>query len=180
MITIWFLFYLLAICSQPCSNGGSCTGPNFCTCTSSWTGFQCETPSPIIYSQSFVASYISGASSQCTAWLTFQSQLVSRPYTSMTIKGTNNPTGITLTNSAYVLGLATALRTNTPYGPVFSDGYLWAVGLCGGFYELTTTGSVCQCNTGYTLRPCIGNGNWGAINGHACGASSQTMTVIFR
>ncbi|CAF1491107.1 unnamed protein product [Adineta steineri] len=180
MITIWLSFYLLAICSQQCSNGGSCTGPNSCTCTSSWTGSQCETPSPIIYSQGFVTGYISGASSQCTAWLTFQSQLISRPYTSMTIKGTNNPTGITLTNSAYVLGLATALRTNTPYGPVYSNGYSWAVGLCGTNYELTATGSVCQCNTGYTLRPCLGGSSWGGINGYTCNASYQTMTVIFR
>ncbi|CAF0925565.1 unnamed protein product [Adineta steineri] len=34
-----------AICFPQCSNGGKCTGPNFCTCTSLWTGSRCETPS---------------------------------------------------------------------------------------------------------------------------------------
>ncbi len=98
----------------------------------------------------------------------------------MTMMGTNDPTGITLTNPTYILGIATALRTNTAYGPVSSNGYSWAVGTCGNGLELTATGSICQCNTGYTVRPCIGDLNWGAINGYTCGASSQTMTVIFQ
>jgi hypothetical protein len=99
----------------------------------------------------------------------------------MTMQGTNDPTGITLTTASYVAAIALALRTTTTYGPVSSNGYSWAVGACGGSpYELTATGSVCYCNTGYTLRPCIGNDNWGAINGYTCGASTQTMTVIFQ
>ncbi|CAF1462193.1 unnamed protein product, partial [Adineta steineri] len=32
-----------AICVPQCSNGGKCTGPNSCTCTSLWTGPRCET-----------------------------------------------------------------------------------------------------------------------------------------
>ncbi|CAF4111796.1 unnamed protein product, partial [Adineta steineri] len=32
------------ICFPQCSNGGKCTGPNSCTCTSLWTGPRCETP----------------------------------------------------------------------------------------------------------------------------------------
>ncbi|CAF1395393.1 unnamed protein product [Adineta steineri] len=32
-----------AICFPQCSNGGKCTGPNSCTCTSLWTGPRCET-----------------------------------------------------------------------------------------------------------------------------------------
>ncbi|CAF3980827.1 unnamed protein product [Adineta steineri] len=35
-----------AICFPQCSNGGKCTGPNSCTCTSSWTGPRCETHFP--------------------------------------------------------------------------------------------------------------------------------------
>ncbi len=135
----------------------------------------------IVYSQSFTHGVTS--SSQCTAWLTFQSQLISRPYTSLTIKGSNDPTGITLINPTYILGMANALRTNTAYGPVSSNGYSWAVGVCAvssSYSELTATGSICSCNTGYTVRPCIGNANWGAINAYTCNGSSQTMIVIFQ
>ena len=136
--------------------------------------------SSIIYSQSFANGVT--PSSECTAWLTFQSQLISRPYTSLTIKGSIDPTGITLTNPSIILDIANALRTNTAYGPISSNGYSWAVGVCavsGSFYELTATGSICSCNTGYTVRPCIGNSNWGGINSNTCSGSSQTMTVIF-
>jgi hypothetical protein len=136
--------------------------------------------SSIVYSQGFASGVI--PSSQCTAWLTFQSLLISRPYTSMTISGSNDPIGITLTNAAYVLGIATALRTNTAYGPVSSNGYSWAVGVCavsGNYYELTATGGICGCSTGYTVRPCIGNSNWGGVAGSTCGGGSQTLTVTF-
>lgn len=27
-----------------CANGGNCTGPDFCTCTDEWTGYDCRTP----------------------------------------------------------------------------------------------------------------------------------------
>ncbi len=145
--------------------------------------FEFFVASSITYSQTFVSGTYTVSSSQCLAWLTFQSLLVSSSYTSMTMKGTNDPTGITLTNPAYILGIANALRTNGAYGPVTSNGYSWAVGNCavsGVYAELTATGCVCCCNTGYTLRPCIGNYNWGAINAYTCSPSAQTMEVIFQ
>jgi hypothetical protein len=95
------------------------------------------------------------------------------------MSGSNDPIGITLTSSTDILGIVNALLTSSTYGPVSSNGYSWAVGICGSGPELTATGTICQCNTGYTVRPCIGNSNWGAINGSTCSASSQTMTVIF-
>jgi hypothetical protein len=98
----------------------------------------------------------------------------------MTIQGSNNPTGITLTTPAYILGIANALQAGSTYGPVSSNGYSWAVGTCLGGLELTATGAMCYCNTGYTVRPCIGNSNWGAINAYTCGASTQTLIVIFQ
>ena len=124
-------------------------------------------------------------SPECIAWLTFQSQLASHSFTSLTIKGSTNPTGITLTNSAYVAAIANALNTNTAYGPVSSNGYSWAVGNCavsgiGYQSELTASGGICGCSSSYTVRPCIGNSNWGGINGATCGAGTQTLTVIFQ
>lgn len=137
--------------------------------------------SAVIYSQTFFGSTTPG--SQCTAWDIFRSQLTGSSYTTLKISGSNNPTGITLTTPSFVQGIANALRTNTAYGPVSSNGYLWAVGLCavsGPQYELTATGSICACNTGYTVRPCIGNMNWGGINGGTCWASTQTLTVTIQ
>ena len=32
-----------AVCTPVCSNGGTCSSPGVCTCTSSWTGSRCAT-----------------------------------------------------------------------------------------------------------------------------------------
>ena len=32
-----------AVCSSPCQNGGTCTGPDTCSCDVGWMGLQCET-----------------------------------------------------------------------------------------------------------------------------------------
>ena len=31
----------IAICSQDCANGGTCTAPDACTCSAGWTGQYC-------------------------------------------------------------------------------------------------------------------------------------------
>ena len=31
-----------AVCNSPCQNGGTCTGPDTCTCAVGWTGMKCE------------------------------------------------------------------------------------------------------------------------------------------
>ncbi len=96
------------------------------------------------------------------------------------MEGTNSPTGITLTNPTYIAAIASALHTNTAYGPVSSNGYSWSVGVCRSGFELSATGSTCQCSSGFTVRPCIGDSNWGGINATTCSSSTQTMTVIFQ
>lgn len=137
--------------------------------------------SALVYSQTF--SNGATPSSQCSVWLSYLNSLAGRTFNSVTISGSLNSVGITLTNSAMATAIANALRTNTAYGPVSSNGYSWAVGPCavsGGYHELTATGAVCQCNTGYTIRPCIGNLNWGGVNSATCSGSTQTITVTFR
>ncbi len=39
--------YVVAICLEPCQNGGTCTDVNFCTCTNGFTGQLCEVPPPV-------------------------------------------------------------------------------------------------------------------------------------
>ncbi|CAF1686753.1 unnamed protein product [Rotaria magnacalcarata] len=164
------------------STSTTTTSATSTTTTTTETTETTTTSSMIIYTESFINSVT--PSSQCTAWATFCNLLVTQSYMSLTMKGSTSSTGITLTNSTLVIAIANALHTNASYGPVSSDGYSWAVGICGSSgsnsYELTATGTVCSCTTGYTVRPCIGNQNWGGINGTTCGSASQTMTVIFQ
>ena len=131
----------------------------------------------LTYSQTFT----SGAtpSAQCTAWTTFASALPLRTYTSMTLRGSLDMTGVSVTTPAVISGIVLALRTSTAYGPVTSNGRSWAVGLCGSGYEVSANGAACACSTGYDIRPCIGNSNFGGINGASCSAATQTIILSF-
>jgi hypothetical protein len=46
LVTLDYLACLLlnAVCSSLCQNGGSCSGPDTCTCPDGWTGPYCEQP----------------------------------------------------------------------------------------------------------------------------------------
>lgn len=132
----------------------------------------------LTYSQSFT----SGAtpSSQCSAWTSFVAQLTVRPYSLLILRGSIDPIGVIVTDPFAIGNIALALRTSTSYGPLTSNSRSWAVGSCGGGYELSASGSVCACVTGYNVRPCIGNSNYGGINGATCSAPSQTIIVTFQ
>ena len=119
-------------------------------------------------------------SAQCTAWTSFVTLLTVRPYTGLVIRGSVDPVGVAVTDPTVIAGIALALRTSGVYGPVTSNGRSWAVGLCGSGRELSASGAVCSCTTGYTVRPCIGNSNWGGVNTATCGGSTQTMIVEFQ
>ena len=132
-----------------------------------------------MYSQFFTRG--STPTSQCTAWTSFVAQLMVLPYTSLTINGTYDSIGITLTNSSVVASIASALRTSTSYGPVTSNSRSWTVGTCGSSSELSASGSICSCpNPNYIVRPCMSNSNFGGVNTDTCGGPSLTMTVIFQ
>jgi hypothetical protein len=134
--------------------------------------------SNITYSQSFTTGVI--PTTQCTAWATFVALLTVRPYSLLIARGSVDPVGVTVTDPVVIGNIALALRTSTAYGPVNSNARSWGVGLCGGGYELTVTGFVCSCTTGYVVRPCIGNTNYGGINGATCSGLTQTMMVTFQ
>ena len=129
------------------------------------------------YSATFSTS-ASSTASDCATWQAFTTGLTCSSYSTMRIYGTNNPTGITITSASVVTGLAAALRANSTYTGT-AGGYTWAVGSCGSGLEITSTGSVCGCSSGYTIRACIYNTNWGGINGATCGATGQTLSLYF-
>ena len=132
----------------------------------------------ITYTQSFTSGVT--PSSQCTAWTAFVAQLIVRSYTKLTIRGTYDTVGVTITDPTVIGNIALALRTSVAYGPVTSNGRSWAVGACGSGMELSANGAVCWCNTGYIVRPCINNLNWGGANTATCSGPSQTLTVEFQ
>jgi hypothetical protein len=139
----------------------------------------CLIVATVTYTQIFTTGVT--PSSQCTAWSTFVAQLTVRAYTLLTLCGSNDPVGVIVNDTVVIANIALALRTSAAYGPVTTtNSRSWAVGSCGSGYELSASGAVCFCVTGYNIRPCIGNSNYGGINGVTCSAPTQIITVIFR
>ncbi|CAF0796124.1 unnamed protein product [Adineta steineri] len=129
------------------------------------------------YSQSFINGVT--PTTQCTAWITFAAGLTCTSYSSLRIYGSNDPTGLTISDPYVVTAIAVALRANTTYSAT-SNGYTWIVGVCGSGYEITATGTLCTCNSGYTIRPCIGGtANSGGIAGSTCPTGTQTLSLDF-
>ncbi|MFH1319535.1 MAG: GEVED domain-containing protein [Bacteroidota bacterium] len=149
------------------------------------------TAQTITYSEMFTsgASYCPG-DPQYDNWGIFRSQLDTNAlaFTKVTIKGTNDPAGLTCTDAAIVKQIAGSIKDGIG-GDWTCNALSWHVGVgcsAGGCalvadaIEFNATGSDCSCDAlGYVLRPCIGNSNWGGVNSTACGAPTQTMTVEF-
>jgi hypothetical protein len=118
------------------------------------------------------------AVAQCADWNAFRAQLTG-VYTSITMRGSNDPVGHTCTG-ATATAMCNALNTGGAAGPTLCDGNTWLVDVCNGT-ELNASGVTCACQTpgvGYDLRPCISNLNWGGVDTVTCSAPTQTMTVI--
>lgn len=137
----------------------------------------------VTYSQNFTQS--SASTSQCAAWGVFQGQLTPGSYHTMRIWGTNDMTGITLTDFTAVNAMATAIKNASTYISGTLNGHVWSV--CNRYSgevwvdpPSSCSGSNCP-NPGYILRPCIGgsNSNWGGVNTATCGAPSQLMAIEF-
>ena len=67
---------------------------------------------------------------------------------------------------------------------VYCNGLYWTFGKCGWGNEISAfdkSRTDCSCinsnQIGYTIRPLIGNANWGGV-GKSCGSNSQTLKVI--
>ncbi len=143
------------------------------------------------YSETFTngQNYCAG-DPQYDNWLTFRAALDtgSKKFLKVTVKGTNDATGVTCDDPQLTRRIAEALRSRT-FLSVTCDGRTWRVapgcaGGCGNINDavelIVTTNASCACsNPSYIFRPIIGNGNWGGINGQTCGAPNQTMEVIF-
>ncbi|CAF1189861.1 unnamed protein product [Didymodactylos carnosus] len=118
--------------------------------------------------------------------ITFSSSIAQFVMDNLCLKisnGTNNPVGISISDSIVISKIANALYNGINYTSPLIIGHRWNVGICGFGIELNLDSpSLCHCiySQGYAVRPCIGNMNWGGINGDTCSASNQTMTVTFQ
>lgn len=122
-------------------------------------------------------------------WGDFRDELLpTLPYVYCKISGSLNTTGATCSDPTVVAQLATALNAGNEL-TVSCGGILWRVGAycqssCGNAgedieFNAANTGNDCYCSGDLTLRPCIGNSNWGSIGVGGCGAPTQTMRVEF-
>ena len=126
-----------------------------------------------IFSESFTEGVI--GTPQCLSWDAYRAALIG-DYTSVTIKGSSDPTGVTCTGPA-AQQICQALKDGTP-SLVFCGGRTWRIGTCGGI-ELSAEGSICQCDSpGYVVRPCHPGANWGGVNTSTCSPPTQTIDVI--
>jgi hypothetical protein len=141
------------------------------------SGGGCDT-----YSETFVNG--STPSAQCTSWNSWRAGLSTSGYSTVTMSGTYDTTGITCSDPATAQAIADAIRTLTS-GSWSCDGHTWY--LCGTRYtgELwidapsLCSGSNCP-NPGYILRPCCGHSNWGGVNTATCTTNpTQDMTLEF-
>ncbi|CAF1370305.1 unnamed protein product [Adineta ricciae] len=131
----------------------------------------------VTYSDTFTYTAFP-TTAQCSNWQTFTSTLTCRSYSKMHIYGSNDQTGVTLTDSFVVTALATALRYNGSI-TINSNGAIWSVGSCWGGYGIGSTGS-CNCGNGYAVRPCVNSAYyWGGTAGTICNAQSQTLSISF-
>ena len=140
-------------------------------------------PDVIAFSDTFIHNQVYEG---CDLWLSFCSQLLSDyQYTRLTMKGTYDPVGVTLTDPALILQIANSLREGTDV--TVNDGSRsWTVyysgydnGMGTPVIELTGDGQVWDCNSMYAVRPCIYHPDWGGIGTPSCLAPSQRMTVEF-
>ena len=139
----------------------------------------------------FSASFTGGQDASTEVqqqWRDFIQNLTPSGYDTVTISGSNDTVGRTLTDATIVPQIAAAMQHGTG-GSWNAGGFTWNVGIgCqhGNDVELNANdagdATTCNCqNPGYVVRPDIspGNSNWGGVNTATCGTPSQTITVTF-
>jgi hypothetical protein len=132
---------------------------------------------PYLFSE-FFQSAAGETAAECTNWDTFRANLQPTKYTCVQLVGSNGK-GRTTCDAPNVQTIATALRDGSA-ATVVSGSDTWNVGTCGSGIEINANAGMCSCTTAPTLRPCIGNANWGGVGTSTCGGASQSIQLIFR
>ena len=139
--------------------------------------FSCtdNTSTCISWSDNFTKgqSYTS-SSSQVTSYNDFWNSIsVDDGWTNISIGNPDNL--VTCDNASEIIGL----YKSGSDGSLVCNNKTWYVGSCGSGMSIAVNSSGdCQCGSNsWTVRPGIGNNNWGGV-GKECSAESQTLTVI--
>ena len=143
-------------------------------------------PSQLILGWEQVMTYgtISSSGPECTSYNAWR---VSLTGTESSITMTANGAEVACTDPAEAATITSYIRDWTPGMPeqyYSCDAVTWAFGNCGDGLEIHAGGSTEICTSCYTagpseitMRPCIGNSNWGGGNGVTCGAPTQTFAI---
>ena len=130
------------------------------------------------WSSTLPTGSISKSSSHCTTMQTFQNSLIGKQATSVTVEaGSSTDTCSTAAVANQIIQKFATCTSSCTSQSFSCDGETWWVGICGGGEISVGTGGICRCSSQLTIRPCIGNSNWGGGSGKACGASSQTLSI---
>jgi hypothetical protein len=138
-----------------------------------------------------LTSNVAPSSSQASQWRTYLLSLTGT-YSKIIISSSTGAR-ITVTDPAVVPTIAAKLRTSAQTGTAAVSYTIGAntitVGSCGGDLEISIGSGVSNCScfaSGvYTMRPGIGNGNWGGANNETCSQNSpstgvsQTLSITF-
>lgn len=174
------------ITRQPQYGGKACPADETQACN----GLSCS-GGTVLWSDTFTKGQ-APTSSQANNWRNFVAQLANKNFSSVKVWGSYNNNGVTMTNPSNVNAFARAIVNNQKGFSVTENGYTWAItGVCSNNVSADTIeiqvgdSLVGNCNcTGpdskkMTIRPLIGNYNWGGIGTETCSAPTQTMNMRF-
>ena len=141
-------------------------------------------PPTLGWEQVMTHGTISSSGPECTSYNAWR---VSLTGTESSITMTANGAEVACTDPAEAATITSYIRDWTPGMPeqyYSCDAVTWAFGNCGDGLEIHAGGSTEICTSCYTagpseitMRPCIGNSNWGGGNGVTCGAPTQTFAI---
>jgi hypothetical protein len=155
----------------PVPDGTTCSGIGVCQAG------VCSVQGAVFSSDFF--QFQSPSSAQCSNWENYRlNQLVDGSYSSVSMSGTFDPSGVTCSDPAAATQICQALHHGS-FASVSCNGHSWNVGQCGGVV-ISLDIDICFCDfgAGHAIRPCIFNENWGGMNTQTCDAPSQNMTVV--
>jgi len=136
--------------------------------------------SEVSWSQRMPKGVISSDSPQCKLMEGFQDTLVGLDTRSIFVSA--GATSYSCENADLARQITNALSNpGSESVDFFCDGKDWNVGICGDGVEISigdhTEKDVGNCEADLTIRPCIGNYNWGGLNG-GCEQDTIILSVV--